>query len=126
MRQPWGVMMRPMPLVRLVSSVEPPASADALLRELSALLAKELGKPESYVMTCLEPRARMTFGGTDQPSCYVEVKNVGKFTPAATSLLSAAITDRVASALGIAKNRVYIEFADASPHLWGYDGDTFA
>lgn len=118
--------MLPMPLVRIISSVEAPASADALLRDLSGLLARELGKPESYVMTCLEPRARMTFGGSDADCCYVEVKNVGAFTPEKTVRLSAAITERLVAALGVAKNRVYIEFADAKPHLWGYDGDTFA
>jgi phenylpyruvate tautomerase len=90
------------------------------------LLARELGKPETYVMTCLEPRARMTFAGTDEPSCYVEVKNVGTFTPDLTSRLSAAITDRLAAGLAVAKRRIYVEFADARPHMWGFDGDTFA
>jgi phenylpyruvate tautomerase len=115
-----------MPLVRIISSIEPPPSADALLRDLSSLLARELGKPESYVMTCLEPRARMTFGGSDAPTCYVEIKNVGVFAPDKTARLSAAVTERLAAGLGVAKNRIYIEFADAKPHLWGYDGDTFA
>lgn len=115
-----------MPLIRLISSLEPPPASGGLLRDLSALLASELGKPESYVMTCLEPRALMTFGGSQEASCYVEVKNVGTFTAAKTSRLSAAITDRVAAALGVAKDRIYIEFADAAPHLWGYDGSTFA
>jgi phenylpyruvate tautomerase PptA (4-oxalocrotonate tautomerase family) len=115
-----------MPLVRIISSVEPPPTADSLLRDLSALLARELGKPESYVMTCLEPRASMTFGGSFEPSCYVEVKNVGTFTPAQTVLLSAALSERLAAGLGVPRNRIYIEFADAPPHMWGYDGDTFA
>ena len=118
--------MDPMPLIRIVTSADIPATADAMLRELSTLLARELGKPESYVMTCLEPRARMTFAATNQPACYIEVKNVGSFTPDLTSRLSAAITDRVATGLAVAGDRIYIEFADARPHLWGYNGDTFA
>jgi phenylpyruvate tautomerase len=115
-----------MPLVRIVSSAEPPPVGDSLLRDLSALLARELGKPESYVMTCLEPRARMTFGGSDEPSCYVEVKNVGTFTAAKTALLSGVLAERLTAGLGVPRNRIYIEFADAKPHMWGYDGDTFA
>jgi len=106
--------------------MEPPATADALLRDLSTLLARELGKPEAYVMTCLEPRARMTFGGTAEPTCFIEVKNIGSFTPAATERLSAAISERVAAALGVDRARIYIEFADARPHLWGWNGGTFA
>lgn len=71
-----------MPFIRILTSVTFPRPSglaeDALLRDLSALLARELGKPESYVMTCLDAGARMTFAGTDEPTCYVEVKNVGK------------------------------------------------
>jgi phenylpyruvate tautomerase len=115
-----------MPLIRIISSAEPPKDSEALLRKLSALLAQQLGKPESYVMTCLEPRARMTFAGSNEPACYVEVKNVGVFTADKTAPLSAAITEVLAAGLDVAKGRVYIEFGDAKPHMWGYDGDTFA
>ena len=115
-----------MPMLRIVTSAEVPATADALLRELSVLLARELGKPESYVMTCLEPRARMTFAGTGEPSCYVEIKNVGTFKPDLTSRLSAVVADRVAGGFGVARDRIYIEFADARPHMWGHNGGTFA
>lgn len=115
-----------MPFLRIISSADPPVNSDAILRALSTLLARELGKPEAYVMTCLEPRARMTFAGTDEPTCYVEVKNVGTFTPEQTSRLSAAISARLADAFGVSKDRIYIEFGDARPHLWGHDGATFA
>jgi phenylpyruvate tautomerase PptA (4-oxalocrotonate tautomerase family) len=114
-----------MPLVRIVSSAETPVGADALLRKLSGLLARELGKPEAYVMTCLEPRARMTFAGTPAPTCLLEVKNVGTLSPEVTKRLSAALTDAVAPALGVAKDRVYVEFAEVRGHHWGFAGDTF-
>jgi len=114
-----------MPLCRIISSAPPLATGDALLKDLSALLARELAKPESYVMTCLEPRAQMTFGGSDRPSCFVEVKNVGGLAADVTRRLSAAITDRLTAALGIDRDRVYIEFAEARPHHWGHDGGTF-
>jgi phenylpyruvate tautomerase PptA (4-oxalocrotonate tautomerase family) len=120
-----------MPLIRIVPSTgivaeARPAGTDALLRELSALLARELRKPESYVMTCLESPARMTFGGTDAPTCYVEIKNVGTLTPETTARLSATVTERLSSAFGVSGDRIYIEFADARPHMWGHDGATFA
>lgn len=115
-----------MPLIHLITSAEAPAHTDTLLRDLSALLARELGKPEAYVMTLLETDARMTFGGSIHPACHVEVKNVGTFGPELTQLLSRAITDRVSRALGVPSNRIYIEYVEASPHLWGHDGSTFA
>jgi len=119
-----------MPLIRIVTSVDPPTmpspALDQLLRDLSADLARQLGKPESYVMTCLDPRARMTFGGTFVPACFVEVMNVGALSPRVTESLSATITERIVAALGLPKNRIYIAFASAEPHMWGFDGATLA
>lgn len=114
-----------MPLIRIVTSAEAPTGAESLLRDLSGLLAREIGKPESYVMTCLEPRAAMTFGGTSEPACYVEVKNVGTLGSDLTKRLSAAITERVGRATGVKGARLYIEFSESKGHHWGWDGDTF-
>ncbi len=115
-----------MPLVKITSSVSPKDEArGSLLADLSKLLAKELRKPESYVMTAFEPVAAMTFAGSSEPSAYVEVKNVGRFSPELAKKLSGEICTRLSKALGVPGGRIYIEFADAQGHLWGYDGDTF-
>ena len=117
-----------MPLLQIqtsskVSSAGAPAG---LLKELSAVLARELGKPESYVMVAFENDAELLFGGSSEPACFAQVKNVGTFTPALTERLSALVTKQLSAALGVAPNRIYIEFIDAKPHLWGFDGGTFA
>ncbi len=116
-----------MPLVKVFTSVEPksPEAAEAWLEELSRTVAEQLGKPERWVMTCLLPKTTMTFGGTGAPACYVEVKSIGKLTPSTTKALSAEICKLTKKALGVPPDRTYIEFADAQPHLWGYDGGTF-
>jgi len=115
-----------MPLVKITSSVGPTADArGSLLADLSKLLAKELGKPEAYVMTAFEAVAAMTFAGTSEPAAYVEVKNIGRFSPELTKRLSGEICARLSKALGVQPGRIYIEFTDAQGHLWGYDGDTF-
>ena len=117
-----------MPLIKIHTSGTLPDAdrTSALLRDLSALLARRFGKPESYVMTCLTERAAMTFGGSFEPTCYAEVKNIGSMSPELTEALSADLCERLSTALGVARDRIYIEFADAKPHLWGYDGATFA
>lgn len=116
-----------MPLLNIFTSAEPPPpdKADALLKALSAELAALLGKPESYVMTCLVPRTRMTFGGTTAPACYVEVKSIGRITPDSTKKISAFVCTRLADAIGVPQDRIYLGFEDVAPHLWGHDGDTF-
>ncbi len=68
-----------MPLIKVQTSIENLDRKDVkiLLTNLSSKLAKHLGKPESYVMTSFEADVSMTFGGTFEPTCYLEVKSVG-------------------------------------------------
>jgi phenylpyruvate tautomerase PptA (4-oxalocrotonate tautomerase family) len=114
-----------MPLLKITTSVHSSAEHSKLLANLSHLIANRLGKPESYVMTAIEHPSLMTFGGTTDPACYVELKNIGRFTGELTERLSAELCERLSSALGVAKNRIYIEFSDAEGYLWGHDGETF-
>jgi phenylpyruvate tautomerase len=116
-----------MPLVQVFTSAPAPSptAQKTLLSGLSQLLAARFHKPEQWVMTCLCPDLAMTFGGDPAPAAFVAVKNVGKMTAGDTGGLSAAICDRLASGLGVARERVYIEFTDAVGYLWGWNGETF-
>ena len=116
-----------MPLIYVTTSVEHPAPGvrAKLLTALSRTLSEAFGKPERWVMTALAPRAEMTFGGTPEPACYVEVKNIGTLEPAQSEALSSMLCARLANGLGIAADRIYIEFTNASGPLWGWNGTTF-
>ena len=116
-----------MPLIKVQSSVANPGKnqVESLLTTLSGKLAKHLGKPESYVMTAFEADVPMTFGGTLDPVCYVEIKNIGKMQPDQTSAMSADFCTEIETELGVPANRIYIEFADAQRHLWGWNKTTF-
>ena len=116
-----------MPLIKVQTSVSAPEKpeVDALLKDLSASLAKHLGKPESYVMTAFEPDVAMTFAGTTDPVCYVEIKSVGTMSPTLTKSMSQDFCQKINQALGVPMNRTYIEFADAKGSMWGWNGSTF-
>jgi phenylpyruvate tautomerase len=116
----------PLCQVQTNAPAPPPQAARALLGDLSRLLAERFGKPERWVMTSLLPSVAMTFGGTDAPTAFVVVRNVGTMTPETTEALSAGISALVSKALGVATDRIYVEFGDARGHLWGWDGGTFA
>ena len=107
-----------MPLCQVLTNVPAPepSAGQALLGELSRLLAARFGKPD----------LAMTFGGTDAPTAFVAVKNIGTMKPADTEALSAAICGLVGKALGVSPERIYIEFGNAVGHLWGWNGGTFA
>jgi phenylpyruvate tautomerase len=114
-----------MPLLQLQTSSVATASPD-WLKALSADLARALGKPEAYVMVSLTRAPDMLFAGSAAPSCFAALKSIGTFTPDATETLSALLCERISEGLGVPRTRIYIEFVDAKPHLWGYDGGTFA
>lgn len=115
-----------MPLLKIVTSATPSAPAQAeILGELSRLLAGWLTKPEKYVMTALLPGVAMTMAGSSEPAAYVELKNVGDFRPEQTRTLSGELCARLAKALGVAPERIYVEFTPAEGYLWGHAGDTF-
>jgi phenylpyruvate tautomerase PptA (4-oxalocrotonate tautomerase family) len=116
-----------MPLIKVQTSVTPtdPSQVDGLLKKLSQSLAKHTGKPESYVMTAFEPTTRMTFAGTFDPVCYVEVKSVGSMSSAQTKAMSQDFCSQISESLAVPGNRIYIEFADAKGVMWGWNGSTF-
>ncbi|NJO80230.1 MAG: hypothetical protein HC827_18145 [Cyanobacteria bacterium RM1_2_2] len=116
-----------MPFIKVQTSVPTPdrAAAEVLLKSLSSSLAKHTGKPEAYVMTAFEPDVAMTFAGTLDPVCYVEIKSVGTMQPDQTQAMSQDFCQKINAALGVATNRVYIEFADAKGYMWGWNGSTF-
>lgn len=117
-----------MPLINVFTSMPAPEAdrAEVLLLRLSETLARELKKPESYVMTCLNPGLWMTFGGTTLPACYAEVKNIGHLSADTTARLSKILCTELSEALGVELDRVYIEFTNLEPHLFGFKGETFA
>ncbi|MCU0566465.1 MAG: phenylpyruvate tautomerase MIF-related protein [Oculatellaceae cyanobacterium Prado106] len=116
-----------MPLIKVQTSIASPAQSavEDLLKRLSAGLAKHTSKPESYVMTAFEPGITMTFGGSTDPACYIEIKSVGTLNASQTQAMSQEFCAQVSAALGIPTNRTYIEFADAKGFMWGWNGTTF-
>ncbi len=97
----------------------------AVLRQVSALVADELEKPELYVMVALEPDTPMLFGGSDDPVAFLELKAVG-LPVRKTKALSRVLCLMIENHLGIAKDRVYVKFIDVKHGMWGWKGDTFS
>lgn len=116
-----------MPLIKVQTSAPAPEKSqlDTLLKSLSTDLAKHLGKPESYIMTAFEPNVAMTFGGTADPACYVEIKSVGTMGSTLTEAMSQDFCQTLGQVLSVPENRIYIEFADAKGSMWGWNSSTF-
>jgi phenylpyruvate tautomerase len=117
-----------MPLLSILTSAEPTTDQRAqLMSGLSRLLARELDKPESYVMVSFARPVALSFGGdVSRPACYAELKNVGTLSPQRCEQLSAVLCRELSAGLAVAADRIYIEFTNADGALWGWNGTTFA
>ena len=90
----------------------------------SPLLAKMLGKPESYIMIEVHSGVSMQFAGSTEPLAYLELKSIG-LPEDKTQDLSLALCALIHENLGIDTDRIYIEFANADRHMWGWNSGTF-
>ncbi|MDD5036862.1 MAG: phenylpyruvate tautomerase MIF-related protein [Methylococcaceae bacterium] len=91
---------------------------------VSQQTAKELGKPESYVMAELTTNPAMLFAGTDEPAAYVELKSIG-LPSVQHKALSQLLCSLLEQELGVPPGRIYIEFTDVKGACWGWNGSTF-
>ena len=112
-----------MPLINVkLSSPELP-NADLLLKALSSKLADLTGKPEKYVMCLLETNIPMRFSGSDEPSCYVQIKSIGALKPPE---MTKEICELIRAKVGIPTDRIYVSFEDIDASNWGYNNHTFS
>jgi phenylpyruvate tautomerase len=114
-----------MPLLKIQTNVNvTDGKREALLKKTSRTVAQQLGKPEQYMMVSLEAERPMVFAGTSEPSAFMDLRAIG--LPAGkTGELAALLCELAKAELGVAKERVYINFSDVPANLWGWNGETF-
>eukprot|EP00984_Skeletonema_dohrnii_P003429 scaffold1165_cov126-Skeletonema_dohrnii-CCMP3373.AAC.3 len=96
-----------------------------IMKELSALVAKSLGKPESYVAISITDNASMLFGGSDAPLALGCLYSLGSINMENNGKVQAGVTDAL-EAFGVSENRIYINFFDVPRENVGWNRATFA
>jgi len=115
-----------MPMVKVTAAVEADKEKkEELALELSALCARDTGKPERYVAVFVETGAAAAFGGELENAAFVEARGIGGMSPDVVGKLSSDICSAIESALGISGDKVYINFMDVPASMWGWNGSTF-
>lgn len=113
-----------MPLLKMATNaVIADPSAD--LQALSALLCRELNKPEEFMMVVLEPATNLVFAGSSAPALLAELKSVG-LPVAAVPGLSKSLCAWFSRNWGLDPRRVYITFTSVPGEWWGWNGTSFA
>tara|TARA_B100000945_G_scaffold244287_1_gene200541 strand:- start:17 stop:358 length:342 start_codon:yes stop_codon:yes gene_type:complete len=112
-----------MPFIQVNTSSKTVVEDDDLLQKaISKMVVDLTGKPENYVMTMIQRDIKMTFAGSDEPCCFIEIKSIGSLSP---SSMSKSLCELIESKTNINTNRIYIEFIDVKPSNWGFNSSTF-
>jgi len=95
-----------------------------LLNDIISLVSKELDKPEKYVMTIIQDGQIMVFGSSDDPLVYLEFRSI-RFPENQTKSLAKSLSHFVKSRLDVEPERIFIQFVNSDPHMWGFNASTF-
>jgi phenylpyruvate tautomerase len=114
-----------MPLVKLHTSA-PVADdkRDQLLKDVSKIASEVIGKPESYVMVALSEGAGC-MGGEVGSTVFADVRSIGGLSGSVNKQISERLCGLLQQTLGVAPNRIFMNFTDVPASHWGYNGSTF-
>ena len=114
-----------MPLLKLETTIAmSEAQRTTLLSSLSKVVASVIGKPEQYVMITIGHSA-ILMSGKGGEAAFVEVRSIGGVGGEVNRKLSQQICKLLNDAVGIASDRVYLNFTDVDAGSWGWNGSTF-
>jgi phenylpyruvate tautomerase PptA (4-oxalocrotonate tautomerase family) len=114
-----------MPLLKLeTTAAVPDDKRQALIGSLSRIVAETIGKPEQYVMVTLSPAA-MLMSGKAGDAAFVDIRSIGGLNSKVNEQLSQKVCGLLKQSLGIAPERIYINFTDVEASAWGWNGGTF-
>jgi phenylpyruvate tautomerase len=114
-----------MPLLKLETNVPlSEAKREPLLAALSKAVAGATGKPEQYVMVTVSQVA-MLMSSKAGDCAFVDVRGIGGLNGETNRKLSQQICVLLKESLGIAPDRVYLNFTDVQAGNRGWNGNTF-
>ena len=114
-----------MPLLKLETTVPlPEDKVKPLLAALSKAVASATGKPEQYVMITVSHSA-ILMSGQAGDAAFVDVRGIGGLNGDTNRKLSQQICKLLKDSLGIAPDRVYLNFTEVEAGNWGWNGSTF-
>ncbi|XP_021933369.1 macrophage migration inhibitory factor homolog isoform X3 [Zootermopsis nevadensis] len=114
-----------MPNFRLETNIPKSKITVDFLKQTTALIAKTLGKPESYCVATVIPDLLLVWGGSTDPCGTATLMSIGKLGVEENKKHAAVLYDHIEKNLGIPRNRLYITFIDEDAANVGYNGTTF-
>nr|ABM30179.1 macrophage migration inhibitory factor [Anisakis simplex] len=113
-----------MPLVTLASNVPDQKFPSDFNQQLTEVLAKVTGKPAARISLHVMPGARLTHGGSDEPTCLINMRAIGAFSDELNVKYASAIAEFMQKTVGIKPEKCLIEFADLESQNVSCSGTT--
>lgn len=114
-----------MPLIKLETTAALSEDKEkALLAALSKAVAGAIGKPEQYVMVTAS-QAAIVMSGKPGDAAFVDIRSIGGLSGGVNQKLTTEVCKLLTDGLGIAPDRVYLNFTDVDAANWGWNGSTF-
>ena len=113
-----------MPVLTIQTNIAAGLVTDDLLKQLSAKVAKAVGKPEQYVAVHVSPAQKLFFSGTNEPAAVMELTSIG-LPSGQTANLSKEIMTFLEDKLNIPADRMYLKFTNVSGNMFGWSKGTF-
>ena len=114
-----------MPELIVRTNVAKSAIGSKITEELTQLIFELLGKPKKYICVVIIPDVWMTFGGTSEPCASCVLSSVEQFDAESNRKFAKIIMDYLGNALGVATDRMYLNFNRLSREFTGFNSDTF-
>jgi phenylpyruvate tautomerase PptA (4-oxalocrotonate tautomerase family) len=114
-----------MPLLKLETTVAlTDEKRKSLLASLSKIVANTIGKPEQYVMVTASQVAAV-MSGKSGDAAFVDIRSIGGLSGDVNRNLSQQVCKLLNDSLGLAPDRIYLNFTDVDAANWGWNGSTF-
>ena len=93
------------------------------MKKATGFLAGIMEKPEHVIMVTVKSGMPYVFGGTEDPTAFVQIKTVGLEKEKCPEY-SKKVCDFLEQEISVPKDRVFIEFIDIDPRIFGFNGNT--
>ncbi|KAJ0002416.1 hypothetical protein NQD34_007565 [Periophthalmus magnuspinnatus] len=114
-----------MPMCVVHTNVARSEVPDAFLSEATEELAKAMGKPIQYIAVQVNPDQMMMFGNKGDPCALCSLHSIGKISGAQNKQYSKLLCGLLKKHLGVAPERIYINFVDMDAANVGWNNTTF-
>ncbi len=113
-----------MPYIEVRTNIKVSPEKETSVKEKLGQAVALIGKSESWLMVEIADSCRLWFKGkNDDPMAFVEVKLLGKASPAAYEKLTNQICDILLKELFVKSSSVYVKYEEIEH--WGYNGGMF-